>query len=236
MGRNNYFAFKQFTILQEVSAMKVGIDSVLLGAWTETGTAANILDVGTGTGLLALMMAQRSDAFITAVEIDQPAANEAIANINNSPWKNRIELVNTSFQHFCDTSRAKFDLIISNPPYFSNSSKPGDPRRKDARHDDQLPFSDLIDGSLRILTETGTLSVILPVAEAEQFLNLARDKGLYLFRSTRIRHRPGKPPHRRLLQFSTTSRELEKSFLTIQNQNDYTYGYKQLTKDFYLAF
>jgi tRNA1Val (adenine37-N6)-methyltransferase len=236
MGSNNYFKFKQFTVTQEFSAMKVGVDSVILGAWVKINDANTILDVGTGTGLLALMMAQRSNAMITAIEIDDLAYREAISNIQVSPWPDKIRVINSSFQDFAEKGTTEFDLIISNPPYFENSSQPEDHRRRNARHNDELPFADLINGSLKLLSEKGKLSLILPVNIAQGFCKLAMDSGLYINRTLWVRHRPGKPFHRQFMEFSKKETTIDKSVLVIEDQNEFTEDYKNLTREFYLAF
>jgi tRNA1Val (adenine37-N6)-methyltransferase len=236
MGRNNYFKFKKFTVVQEHSAMKVGIDSVLLGVWARIQEAQTILDVGTGTGLLALMMAQRSSAKITAVEIDESACREAFMNIDNSPWPTRIEVLHTTFQEFEQSTDQRFDCIVSNPPYFENSSKPEDLNRKNARHNDGLPFTGLIEGSMKLLNANGHLSVILPVKISEKFIGTAGYLGLFLNRTTWIKHNPEKPYHRRLLEFSRNKTAPEESILVIESQREYTEDYKNLTREFYLAF
>ncbi len=236
MGRNNYFKFKKFTVVQEHSAMKVGIDSVLLGAWTGIQETQTILDVGTGTGLLALMLAQRSNAKITAVEIDESACREALTNIENSPWPNQIKVLHTTFQEFEQSTNQRFDCIVSNPPYFENSSKPEDLNRKNARHNDGLPFTGLIEGSLKLLNINGHLSVILPVKMAEKFIETAACLGLFLNRTTWIKHNPEKPFHRRLLEFSRNITATDESILVIESQREYTDDYKNLTREFYLAF
>lgn len=236
MGRNNYFTFKQFTIMQECSAMKVGVDGVLLGAWVNPEMAEQILDVGTGTGLIALMMAQRSKAFVTAVEIDESAAKEARNNATLSPWARQIEVIHDTFQHYAAETKTRYDLIVSNPPYFQNGSRPGDERRKRARHNDELPFTDLLDGCRKLLNKNGSLSVILPAEITPEFICLAENKNLFLRRTTWVRHNPDRPYHRRLLEFSGITKDLEESFLTIQANNTYTEEYKKLTADYYLAF
>jgi tRNA1Val (adenine37-N6)-methyltransferase len=236
MERNNYFKFKKFIIIQEDSAMKVGVDSVLLGAWAGIQEAKTILDVGTGTGLLSLMMAQRSEAKITAVEIDESACREALMNVHNSPWPDQIEVLHTTFQEFEKSTDQRFDCIVSNPPYFENCSRPVDINRKKARHNDELPFTDLIKGSMKLLQANGHLSVILPVNISEKFVKTADQSGLFLNRSTWIKHKPEKPYHRRLLEFSRNKTALDESILVIESNREYTDDYKNLTLEFYLAF
>ncbi len=236
MGRNNYFKFKQFTVIQEHSAMKVGIDAVLLGAWAGIQEAKSILDVGTGTGLIALMMAQRSNAKITAVEIDESACREALMNIQNSPWPDQIEVCHTTFQEFQQVTDQRFDHIVSNPPYFENSSRPEELNRRNARHNDELPFNDLIERSTKLLQPSGHLSVILPVNVSEKFVKTAGYLGLFLNRTTWVKHKPEKPFHRRLLEFSRNKTAQDESILVIESKREYTDDYKNMTREFYLAF
>lgn len=238
MRRNNYFKFKQFVIVQKYSAMKVGIDGVLIGAWADISGARSILDVGTGTGLIAIMMAQRSDAAITAVEIDKPAADEAEFNFAQSPWKERIKLYQTSFQEFAASTQEKFDLIVSNPPFFENGSQPNDSRRINARHTNELSYEELIDGSSRILSENGKIALIIPAEKAQKFIDLAQRKKLFPNRLLQIRPNPIKPPHRFMLDFSRMEKTLETGELIIEKavHHDFTEEYMALTKDFYLNF
>ncbi len=238
MGKNNYFQFKQFKVIQEKAAMKVGTDSVLLGAWTSISNAKTILDVGTGTGVIALMMAQRSEAQITAIEIEKKAAEEAIENVNQSPWKNQISVENISFQEFLKTNSKGFDLIISNPPFFVNDQKSRDNNLAIAKHNDLLPFSDIIAGSIMQLSDTGILALILPVEPAKFFIESAIKNRLFLKRLTQVRPNNIKETHRYLIEFSKTNTEIEISELTIHEDDgsDFTQNYKNLTKDFYLKF
>jgi len=236
MGRNNYFRFKQFTIIQELSAMKVGVDGVILGAWVNLNGIQSVLDVGTGTGLLALMIAQRSESFVMAIDIDEPSCREAVQNVKNSPWPDRIRVNHISFQELARNSNLKFDTIISNPPYFVNSSRPDDTRRSNARHDVNLSFLDFITSSRQLLLPEGKISVILPADSAGLFVNTARDQGFYLNRMTRIRHYPGKPFHRYLMELSQISSPVAESLLTIDSGGGFTEEYRSLTQDFYLAF
>ena len=172
------FRFKQFTVFQSECAMKVGTDGVLLGAWADTHNATRILDIGTGTGLLALMLAQRAPhAEITAIEIDPAAVEQAAANAQNSPWGNRIRIIGGDFgKHIF---KEKFDLIVSNPPYFCNSLKNPDEKRKTARHDDTLTQETLAKGIAEIIAKNGTACVIYPTAEGESFIRTASSFALH---------------------------------------------------------
>lgn len=236
MGRNNYFRFKQFTIVQEHSAMKVGVDSVLLGAWAEIGDAATILDVGCGTGLLSLMMAQRSSASITGIDIDADACHEAKMNAGLSPWPERINIQQIPFQEFARKNISAFDLVISNPPYFENSSKPGDLKRKSARHNDELPFHEFLEGCAQILHPHGRIAVILPAGKAHEFASLAANYGYSRNRMLMVRHFPDKPCHRILMEFSQNKITGIEETLVIEAEGRYTEAYRNLTGEFYLAF
>jgi tRNA1Val (adenine37-N6)-methyltransferase len=238
MGRNNYFQFKQFRIIQEMSAMKVGTDGVLLGAWVNLNKARRILDVGTGTGLIALMMAQRLAEQITGIELDKNAADEAAQNCADSPWSNRITIINLPFQNYSETASPGFDLIISNPPFFVNNQKSKNNRLAIAKHNDLLPFSDLIEGSIRLLDQNGRLAIILPVAPAQTFIELAARDGLYLNRLTEVRPNSQKQVHRYLMEFDKNKTAPIKDCLYIHRDDivDFTPEYKKLTGEFYLNF
>lgn len=236
MGRNNYFQFKQFTVIQEHSAMKVGVDSVILGAWTQTGEAKTILDVGCGTGLLSLMMAQRSSAQITGIDIDKDTCREAEMNVARSQWPDRINIQHIPFQQFAMQHTDRFDLVISNPPYFENSSKPGDLKRKTARHNDELPFNEFLEGCTRVLHPVGRFSVILPADRAGDFSQLASGYGFFKSRILKVQHFPDKPYHRILMEFMQKKITCTEEMLVIESEGQYTESYRQLTGPFYLAF
>ncbi|HKL32969.1 MAG TPA: methyltransferase [Tangfeifania sp.] len=236
MAGNSWFQFKQFIVIQEKAAMKVGTDAVLLGAWTDVSCAGNILDVGTGTGIIALMLAQRSDAQITAIEIEKNAAEEAAENARNSKWAEKISVENTSFQEFAKASTQKFDCIVSNPPFFSNNIKSASRNLAMARHNDLLSLSDLVKGALKLLSENGKLSLIFPVETALKFADLAAKNSLYLVRQTEVSPTPKNPTHRHLLEFSRKQLPLKNDVLNIRTDGglDFSAEYKQLTRDFYL--
>lgn len=239
MPRNSYFQFKQFRIIQEKSAMKVGVDGVLLGAWTTTSGAKRILDIGTGTGLIALMMAQKnSDAWIDAIEIDPDAWNEASLNIGNSSWAGRIGLKLISFQEFCGQKDQKYDLIISNPPFFTNGIKAPEKNRSQARHADSLPLNELIRGAAGILEEGGRIALILPVDSLQEINRLASENNLWISRLCRVKPNPEKAEFRIMVELTNIRAEIQEDNLMIEyeNHHDYTPEYKTLTSDFYLKF
>lgn len=229
------FRFKQFTIEDANSAHKIGTDGTLLGAWVNITGKKHILDVGTGSGLIALMAAQRSshDVVIEAVELSQTAFEQAKENVQQSPWFDKIQIHLLSIQQF--KSNKKFDCIISNPPYFNNSFKPPDKDRITPRHTDTLSFEDLLIHSKRLLTSKGKLNVILPYTEGLKFINLAKELSLYLTRQWSFRTRAEKPVERWLLEFCAVSNSVEKGEILLYSKNEeWSEEYKNLTKDFYL--
>jgi tRNA1Val (adenine37-N6)-methyltransferase len=235
---NNYFRFKQFTIVQNNAAMRVNTDGVLLGAWADVAEAKRILDVGTGTGVIALMLAQRkTDALIDAVEIDVQSAADARQNIANSPWPDRVDVINTSFQTFAETVSKSYDLIVSNPPYFNQSLKSPKQAKNISRHTDSLPNEDLLKGISKLLLPQGKFCGVFPYAEGNVFIAQASSFGLYCNKKVNVVSRPGKRVLRLLLQFEKTKMPLVESTLSIHNADgSFTDAYKELTSDFYLKF
>lgn len=234
---NDYFQFKRFRINQYRSTFKVGTDSVLLGAWVDVGGAKKILDIGTGTGLIALMVAQRSDAEIHAVEIDEASVLQAGENISNSPWTDRIRLFHASFQDFVSDIPDKYDLVITNPPYFTDSYKPPDPARSLSRHHVNLSLHELLKGVGEILDKSGKIALVLPVSEGEKLLRMVNYYGLYLKRKTDVLPVAGKEVIRYLMEFTNEKEvEVQQSELIIQDRtsHQFTNEYKKLTRDFYL--
>jgi tRNA1Val (adenine37-N6)-methyltransferase len=233
---NPYFAFKQFTVFHDRCAMKVGTDGVLLGAWVNVADASKMLDVGTGTGLIALMMAQRSEGIIHGVEVDENAFLQAGENVKRSPWAGRIKLFHNSFQQFARDSAGLYDLVVSNPPYFRNSLKPPAKSRSLARHDDNLSYESLLFYTSKVLSDRGRLTVILPADGFSNFELMARFHDLQPIRVTRVRPQPGKDLSRCLAEFSRDNQmNYHYSEIAIRNEDhSYTKEYIELTRDYYL--
>ena len=232
---NTWFQFKQFRIEQQRSALKVGTDGVLLGAWCNIDGACRILDIGTGTGLIALMLAQRSEAIISAVEINEDACLDAMFNFRNSPWSERLSLYSGDFNDFQKLNDVVFDLVVCNPPFFKKSLKPSDRAASIARHDVSLTFEQLIVGTKKLLTEQGRLAVILPIEALDDFRGTARLAGFYLSRKTTIIPKSGKLSKRVLLEFSVSATYPESDELIILHDSQaYSEKFIELTKEFYL--
>jgi len=218
--------------------MKVGTDGVLLGAWAAVSGSNYILDIGTGTGLIAIMLAQRSSAEIDAVEIDQAAYRQASQNVSECKWKDRIKLYNQSFQEFYKFQQEQYDLIVTNPPYFIDALQAPDEKRTHARHAHSLNFDDILNGSKKRIKETGRLSLILPFSEGIYFQEKAEAFDLFCIRKTYVKPTPSKDPKRLLMEFSPKKEPLTEDYLVIENnkRHHYTKEYKELTKKFYLYF
>lgn len=236
---NNWFRFKQFTIEQEHTAMKVGTDGVLLGAWTSVPEpGSRVLDVGCGTGLIALMIAQRTrNVKVDALEIDPASASQAKENFLNSPWKDRISCMHTSFQDYASRCNKLYDLIICNPPFFSSSSKTASKEKNLARHDNSLSLKDLIKGSVALIKKEGLISLILPLHKEAQALDLFEEYHLHCQRLTRVKPAPGKPAHRILLECSFIQGEQIEESLIIETETRHIYSdkFKALVDAFYLG-
>lgn len=220
--------------------MKVGMDGVLLGAWADPSGAERILDIGTGTGLIALMMAQKnSSALIDAIEIDSDAFLEAVLNVQQSPWKDRIRVECRSFQDLAEQTDRKYDLIVSNPPFFAKDGlKAPVQKRAQARHSDSLPLETLISGAKKLLNQNGRIALILPTESLPEIKRLVLSNHLYLSRLCRIKPNPKKPDFRiliELIQYKCVTSE-EYLMIEFEKHHDYTPEYKELTKDFYLKF
>ncbi|MBI9065821.1 MAG: methyltransferase [Salinivirgaceae bacterium] len=235
---NSYFKFKQFSITQENSAMKVGTDGVLLGAAVNCTKTFNILDIGTGTGLIAIMLAQRCNANIDAIEIDTEAYTEALLNVSNCKWTDRISIHHSSFQEFAKKTKPRYDLIISNPPFFSNSLNTPKESRTLARHNDSLTANDLFKGVKKLLSENGSFWIIIPTLSFEEYKNEASLFDFFCNNILWVKPTPEKAPKRVIAEFSKNNCKLIEKELIVESGGRHIYSeeYKALTKDFYLKF
>lgn len=236
--RGKGFTFKQFHIDHSRCAMKVGTDGTLLGAWATMPANGRILDIGTGTGLIAIMAAQRSsEAKITAIDIDEDCVLQAQDNIAASPWPDRIEVIHSALQEF-DASE-KFDVIISNPPYFIDSQLSPDAARCTARHTTTLPFNELVTGVRRLLADGGHFSLILPPTEMERFRSAARGV-MFVVRECHVWSTPTSGVRRIMAEFQaeppTELTVVEKIVIEEKGRHEYSEEYRTLTRDFYLKF
>ena len=232
------FSFKQFTVQQDKCAMKIGTDGVLLGAWCPLeSNPRSVLDIGAGTGILSLMMAQRSNAEqIDAVEIDEDAHEDCVENFENSPWSDRLFCFHAGLDEFVDEPEEEYDLIISNPPFYAEDYKTEDSQRDLARFQDALPFEELIEAAALLLSENGVFAVIIPFKEEEHFINLCGQLDLFPIKVTRVKGTPTTEIKRSLLAFKRYELPvLEADILIIEtSRHQYTEKYINLTKDFYL--
>lgn len=232
------FRFKYFSLEQNLCAMKVGTDGVLLGAWADVNESKNILDVGTGSGLIALMLAQRNvDANVVAIDIDQNAALQATQNFEQSTFSNRLTAKLVSLQDFEENNT--FDLIVSNPPFFTGGTFSGSTDRDSVRHTIKLSHSDLLRSVKKLLSADGKFCVVLPLIEGLRFIEMAATYSLSCTRMLEVYPREGKPIERMLLQFEKLVKPVEKKTLYLyqtegKSMSEWTEDYKELTKDFYL--
>jgi tRNA1Val (adenine37-N6)-methyltransferase len=232
------FTFKQFSVNQNRCAMKIGTDGVLLGAWSPIpDNCYSVLDIGTGTGIIALMMAQRSLAEqVDAIEIDENAFEQASDNFENSPWSDRLFCFHAGLDELIEEPEDEYDLIISNPPFYTENYKTEDVQRDLARFADAMPFEMLIEAADLLLSENGIFSVIIPFKEEEHFLALAKEFELYPIKITRVKGTPTSEIKRSLLAFQRNEiRNIEINELVIETMRHvYTAEYIGLTRDFYL--
>ncbi len=232
------FTFKQFTILQDKTAMKVGTDGVLLGSWAPIHhNPFSVLDIGAGTGIIALMLAQRTHAEqIDALEIDEEAYEQAVDNFENSPWGDRLFCFHAGLDEFIEEPEDEYDLIVSNPPFYTEDYKTENEQRDLARFHDAMPFEELIEAADLLLSENGIFALIIPFKEEKNFIALAKESELYPAKITRVKGTPTAEIKRSLLAFSRNEiPEIEIDELVIEiDRHVYTPEYIELTKDFYL--
>ncbi len=236
-AKTQTFQFKQFAIAQDRCTMKVGTDGVLLGAWADVTDAEHLLDIGTGTGVIAVMLGQRTEtARIHAVEIDTEACEQARENMAQAPWADRLEAFNVSIQEFARTHPHQYDLILSNPPFFSGGTFSNNQDRTSVRHTVKLPHGDLLGAVRTLLSDKGKFCVILPFIEGLRFRELAASYNLYCTRLMEVKPKADKPVERLLLQFERREKALREEKLVIQHAgaNAWTDEYVALTGAFYL--
>ncbi|AOR28995.1 tRNA (adenine-N6)-methyltransferase [Formosa sp. Hel1_33_131] len=231
------FRFKQFSVSQEYCAMKIGTDSVLLGAWARLDSQPNsILDIGAGTGVLALMLAQRSGAeLIDAIEIDDAAYEQCVGNFEASDWGDRLFCYHASLDEFTEEIEDQYDLIISNPPFYTDTFKTENEERNKARFEDAMPFTELLKSVSKLLSPTGQFNLVIPFSEENSFIELAAKEGLYPSHILQVRGQESSPVKRSLICFTFEKQTIKTQELIIEiARHQYTKEYTNLTKDFYL--
>jgi tRNA1Val (adenine37-N6)-methyltransferase len=231
------FKFKQFEVFHDRCPFKVGTDGVILGAYADVSGTERILDIGTGSGLIALMLAQRSKAEITGIEPDKASFEQACNNVIISKWNGRIHLINTSLQNY-DPEKVTFDLIVTNPPFFVGSLRNPDPVKAATRHNVSLNSHDLLMGVSRMLNDAGIFQVIMPYSEGNILIAEATEFGLYCNDILKIKPLPTSDVRRLIITFSRKKSRATEKFLTIEygKRHEFTKDYIDLTKDFYLKF
>lgn len=231
------FNFKQFHVNQDRCAMKIGTDGVLLGAWTPLiNNPYNVLDIGAGTGILSLMLAQRSNAEqIDAIEIDGDAYEQCVQNFEASPWGDKLFCFHAGLDEFVDEPEDEYDLIISNPPFYTDDYKSDNSSRDLARFEDALPFEELIEAAALLLSDNGIFSVIIPYKEEERFVSMCKELDLFPLKITRVKGTPTSEIKRSLLAFCRMEQTPLIDELVIEiSRHNYTPEYIELTKEFYL--
>ena len=236
------FTFKQFQVNQDRCAMKIGTDGVLLGAWTPLiNNPFNVLDIGAGTGILSLMLAQRSNAapnnvgIIDAIEIDEDAYEQCVENFEASPWGDKLFCFHAGLDEFVDEPEDEYDLIISNPPFYTDDYKSDNSSRDLARFEDALPFEELIEAAALLLSDNGIFSVIIPYKEEERFVTLCKELDIFPLKITRVKGTPTSEIKRSLLAFCRMEQTPLIDELVIEiSRHNYTPEYIELTKEFYL--
>ncbi|MBX9850201.1 MAG: methyltransferase [Cytophagaceae bacterium] len=232
---NTYFQFKQFRIHQDMCAMKVCTDACIFGAYIEASEAKNILDIGTGTGLLSLMIAQKSEGIIDAVEIEENAYTQAKENFEPSVWSKRLNIFHQSIQEFSKNADRYYDLIVSNPPFFTDNLKSSQSNRNIALHNESLSFHELAAAVKTLLSKDGSFYILLPEYEFDLFKEEASKSGLYLNEICTVKDKTDAAVLRLIGRYSFTSSALEKSEIIIKdNSGAYSEGFKNLLKEYYL--
>ena len=232
------FNFKKFSIHQNNAAMKIGTDGILIGAWVNVSKKLRALDIGSGTGIISIMLCQRNlNLELDSVEISPSAIIDAKINIKNCNWSERIKLYHQNLKDFHPNSN--YDLIVSNPPYFKKSLQPSNPERSKARHQNDLKLEDILMFSNQNLTKDGSLNIILPFDQKKEAKEFAKKYGLYSIRECAVYPKANKAPHRILLELSRNENEqINKESLVIEKagRHNYSEDYKKLTREFYTIF
>lgn len=233
-----FFRFKKFSLTDANCAMKIGTDGVLLGSIAAKYEASEILDIGTGCGLIALMIAQKNNGKIVAIDQDTDSVSTADFNVSLSPWNERIKVLKSRFQDFWPQLSQKFDLIVCNPPFFHNSLKNPSNKKATARHSDLLPPVDLMQGVSYLLAESGVFLVIVPYLQENLWLEIASDYNLGCERRIEVSPRLGMPPHRMIMQFvmGNATPITERLAIEAAGRHQYSQEYRELTADYYLNF
>jgi tRNA1Val (adenine37-N6)-methyltransferase len=229
------FRFRQFQVEDERSTLRVGTDAMLLGAWAQPGPAQKILDIGTGCGVLALMMAQQSVARIEAIDMDLPSVNEARRNFLNSPWSNNLSAIHCTLQEFSIFATPDYDLILTNPPYFYDSLKSPDIKRNNTRHENSLSLEELVARVNFLILQNGRFTLILPSEAAYKCCSLCQSVGLYLIRQTTVYPKPAAPPRRILLEFSKikVAKPIRSELTILDTAGNFSEAYLTLTGRFH---
>jgi tRNA1Val (adenine37-N6)-methyltransferase len=236
MAHNNWFRFKQFTVWQNHAAMRVGTDGVLLGVWANVENSRLVLDIGTGTGVIALIVAQRCEAKIDSLDLDHGAISDARHNFGQSPWGNRLMAHEISLQDFAQTTTEKYDHLVCNPPFFHNAVKAKEESRSMARHTHSLSFDDLVKSVAQLLSSDGRFSVVLPAETEKIFRSMAANYALFATRITRVKPKPSKPLVRVLMEFQLNATTFTETELTLETEvhHEYTSEFREMVTDFYL--
>ena len=237
---NTYFGFKEFMVYQEHCAMKVCTDACLFGAWladkVQTGALGEIksaLDIGLGTGVLSLMLAQKCDAVIDGVEIDELTIRQALSNFRTSPWEKRLNVFHQTIQRFMPAQ--SYNLVFSNPPFFEQHLKSSDSKRNLALHSEELKLDELVTSADRLLKPTGHFAVLLSYARTAAFIRMAGDHGLFLHDSVTVKQTPAHQPFRSMLLFGKTQVSAPGSTtITIKEGDEYTAPFATLLEDYYI--
>jgi tRNA1Val (adenine37-N6)-methyltransferase len=235
---NSYFKFKEFIIYQDKAVFKVVTDGVLLGASAEIEDSKRILDIGTGTGLIAIMAAQRSDAEIISIEPEEASFVQATGNISLCKWSERMRVIHSGFRDYYMTATEKFDTIITNPPYFRDSLKNPDHLKSTSRHAGSLTSFEILEGANILLGDNGNLQIILPYREGNLFISEALEYGFYCNRIINVKPIPDRDVKRLIMKFEKARKQLSEKSLTIETgiRHQFTEEYKEITRDFYLNF